>query len=132
MATRESTRWLSDGSGQRRLTKGSDRETNPSYLPNGELVFVTEKGGGSRIHRLPAGTTQPVTVLETSQPVVSLDVSRDGNRVAYTDGKARRAGQEDEAGADDSGTGSPKHPLTGAAASWRADPERLVLTGLGR
>jgi uncharacterized protein YjdB len=83
-----------DGSGQRRLTKGSDRETNPSYLPNGELVFVTEKGGGSRIHRLPAGTTQPVTILESNQPVVSLDVSRDGNRVAYTTGKLAEPGKK--------------------------------------
>src|SRR5262249_34014885 len=44
-----------DGGSQRRLTKGSDRETNPCYLSNGDLIFVTEKGGGSRIHRLTAG-----------------------------------------------------------------------------
>jgi hypothetical protein len=83
-----------DGSGQRRMTKGSDRETNPSYLPNGDLIFVTEKGGGSRIHRLPAGATQPITLLETNQPVISLDVSRDGSHVAFTAGKLAEPGKK--------------------------------------
>jgi uncharacterized protein YjdB len=83
-----------DGSGQRRFTKGSDRETNPSYLPNGDLIFVTEKGGGSRVHRLPAGSTQPIVVLETDQPILSLDVSRDGSHVAYTAGKLDEPGKK--------------------------------------
>jgi hypothetical protein len=83
-----------DGSDQRRLTKGSDHETNPRYLPSGDLIFVTEKGGGSRIHRLPAGTNQPITVLETSQPVLSLDVSRDGSHVAFTAGKLAEPGKK--------------------------------------
>jgi TolB protein len=83
-----------DGSGQRRLTKGSDKETNPSYLPNGDLIFVSEKGGGSRIHRLTAGTAQPVMILETSQPVLSLDVSRDGGHVAFTSGKLAEPGKK--------------------------------------
>ncbi|MGH7499341.1 MAG: Ig-like domain-containing protein [Gemmatimonadales bacterium] len=82
-----------DGSGQRRLTKGSDREANPRYLPNGDLIFTTEKGGGSRLQRLASGTLQPVTVLETNQPVLSLDVSRDGNRLAYTAGKLAEGGK---------------------------------------
>ena len=77
-----------DGSGQRRLTtKGSDRESNPRYLPNGDLLFATEKGGGSRLQRFPTGAPQPVIVLETSQPVLSLDVSHDGSRLAYSAGK---------------------------------------------
>ena len=83
-----------DGSGQRRMTKGSDRETNPSYLPNGDLIFVTEKGGGSRIHRLPTGATQPVNILESDQPVLSLDVSRDGSHVAFTAGKLAEPGKK--------------------------------------
>ena len=83
-----------DGSGPRRLTKGSDRETNPCYLPNGDLVFVTEKGGGSRIHRLPPGANQPVTIFESNQPVLSMDVSRDGSHVAFTAGKLAEPGKK--------------------------------------
>jgi Tol biopolymer transport system component len=83
-----------DGSGQHRLTKGSDRESNPHFLPNGDLLLVSERGGGSRIHRLAAGANQPVTVIETDQPVVSLDVSRDGARVAYTAGKLAEPGKK--------------------------------------
>jgi len=83
-----------DGGGQRRLTKGSDRESNPHYLPNGDLIFVTEKGGGSRLHRLTTGAAQGVTVFETNQPVVALGVSRDGSRVAYTAGKLAEPGKK--------------------------------------
>lgn len=82
-----------DGSGQRRMTKGSDRESNPRYLSNGDLFYVTERGGGSRVHRLAAGPAQPVTVLETNRPVLSLDVSRDGSRIAYTAGKLADGGK---------------------------------------
>jgi hypothetical protein len=82
-----------DGSGQRRATKGSDREANPRYLPTGELIFVTEKGGGSRLQRLAAGAVQGVTVFETNQPVLALAVSRDGSRVAYTSGKLAEPGK---------------------------------------
>jgi WD40-like Beta Propeller Repeat/Bacterial Ig-like domain (group 2) len=82
-----------DGSRQHRVTKGSDRESNPHYLPTGELIFVTEKGGGSRLQRLSAGAAQGVAVFETKQPVLALAVSRDGGRVAYTAGKLAEAGK---------------------------------------
>ena len=40
--------------------KGIRRESYPRYLPNGDLVFAVEKGGGSRVQLLAAGATQPV------------------------------------------------------------------------
>ena len=83
-----------DGSTQRRVTKGSDRESNPHYLPTGELIFVTEKGGGSRLQRLAVGAAQGVTIFETNQPVVALGVSKDGSRVAYTAGKLAESGKK--------------------------------------
>ena len=43
--------------------------------------------------RLPAGGAAAVPVLEIDQPVVALDVSRDGERVAYVAGKLAEAGQ---------------------------------------
>ncbi len=98
-----------NGSGQRRVTKGSDRESTPRFLPNGDLVFSTEKGGGSRLERLAAGAPRPVTVLVTDQPMLGLAVSRDGSRVAYTAGKLAQGGK-----------GKTKialtlHPLTGGS-----------------
>lgn len=82
-----------DGSGQGRITKGSDRESTPRFLPNGDLIFSIQKGGGSRLQRLVGGAPRPVTVLVTGQPVLGLDVSRDGSRVVYTAGKLTEGGK---------------------------------------
>jgi TolB protein len=76
-----------DGTDLRRLTKSSDREGNPRYLPNGDLLFTVEKGGGARLMRLPAAGATPQPVLQIDQPVIGLDVSRDGERIAYVAGK---------------------------------------------
>jgi hypothetical protein len=83
-----------DGSGQRRLTKGSDKEARPRFLPNGDLIYASEKGGGSRIQRLAAGSDQTNTVVETNQTVITFDISRDGARVAYTAGKLAQPGKK--------------------------------------
>jgi TolB protein len=80
-----------DGSGPHRVTRGSDRESHPRFLPNGDLVYTVEKGGGSRVQRL-AGD-KAATVLEIDQPVLALDVSRDGGRVAYSAGKIAEGGK---------------------------------------
>lgn len=85
-----------DGSRQRRATKGSDRESNPQYLPNGDILYVLEKGGGSRLSRVAAGTTQGSTILETPMPVITLAVSRDGSRVAYAAGKLTEGAKKKE------------------------------------
>ena len=74
----------------RRVGKTPARESSPRFLPNGDLVFVTERGGkskGSRLARLPAGAAAPVTVLETEEPIASIDISRDGKRAAYVTGR---------------------------------------------
>ncbi len=71
----------------RRLSKTSDREGSPRYLPNGDLLFVVDKGGSARVMRLPAGTDSAMPLLRIDQPVVAFDVSRDGERIAYVAGK---------------------------------------------
>ena len=81
------------GGEARRLTKGSDRESSPRYLPTGDLLFVVDKGGGARLMRLPAGATSAMPLLRIDQPVVALDVSRDGERIAYVAGKLAEAGK---------------------------------------
>ena len=43
--------------------------------------------------RLSAGAAAPLPVLEIDQPVIALDVSRDGERVAYVAGKLAEAGK---------------------------------------
>jgi hypothetical protein len=70
----------------RRLTRTKERESNPRFLPDGALVYVTEAGGrtkGSRIMRLASGAAEPTPLLVTEYPVHSLDVSPDGSRAIY-------------------------------------------------
>jgi uncharacterized protein YjdB len=78
-----------DGGSQRRITKNSVRDSNPRFFPNGELLYVTERGGkskGSRVLRGgAAGTAGPL--FETDQPIASLALSREGDRVAYVVGR---------------------------------------------
>lgn len=80
-----------DGSNQRRLTKTSVRESSPRFFRNGDLGYVVERGSGSRgskVMRLPlSGAGVPVQILQTEEPISSLAVSRDGDRLAYVVGK---------------------------------------------
>jgi WD40-like Beta Propeller Repeat/Bacterial Ig-like domain (group 2) len=82
-----------DGGEARRLTKSGDRENSPRYLPNGDLIYVLEKGSKARMMRLSQGAASPLPVLEIDQPVIALDVSRDGERVVYVAGKLAEAGK---------------------------------------
>jgi TolB protein len=77
------------GGAPRRATDTGEREAQPRFLPNGDLVFTVERGRskGSRIVRLADGAEEEETVIETDQPVVALAVSRDGGRVAYVVGR---------------------------------------------
>lgn len=74
-----------DGSNQRRLTGGSARETSPCFTRGGDLVYVVERGGGSKgskVIRVSAGGSNS-QLLQTEQPIAALGVSRDGDRLAY-------------------------------------------------
>ncbi len=79
-----------EGGEARRVTKTDQRESHPRFLPNGDLLFVVERGGrskGSRIVRL-TGTEGPgATLRETDEPIAGLAVSRDGSRIAYVVGR---------------------------------------------
>jgi TolB protein len=82
-----------DGSNQRRLIKNSARQTNPRYFRNGDLVYVIERGGGSKgskVMRLAAGGGDS-QLLQTEQPIAALAVSRDGDRLAYVVGRIKDA-----------------------------------------
>lgn len=82
------------GGEARRLTKTGDREANPRYLPSGDLLYVLDKGSKARLIRLASGVAAaPLPVLEIDQPVVALDVSPDGERIAYVAGKLAEAGK---------------------------------------
>jgi len=82
------------GGEARRLTKTGDREASPRFLPTGDLIYVLDKGSKARIMRLAAGgAAAPLPVLEIDQPVVALDVSPDGERIAYVAGKVAEAGK---------------------------------------
>lgn len=80
-----------DGSNQRRLVKSSARQTNPRFFRNGDLVYVMERGGGSKgskVMRLTAGGSDS-QLLQTEDPIAALAVSRDGDRLAYVLGRTR-------------------------------------------
>jgi uncharacterized protein YjdB len=82
------------GGEARRLTKTGDREASPRFLPTGDLIYVLDTGSTARIMRLAAGgATAPLPVLEIDQPVIALDVSPDGERIAYVAGKVAEAGK---------------------------------------
>jgi Tol biopolymer transport system component len=72
-----------DGSNQRKLTRNSARETSPRYARNGDLLFVMERGGsskGSKIMRMASGGSMS-QLLQTEDPISSLAISRDGERL---------------------------------------------------
>jgi uncharacterized protein YjdB len=83
-----------EGGEARRLTKTGDKEGSPRFLPSGDLIYVIDKGSKSRLMRLTAGSAAaPLPLLEIDQPVVALDVSPDGERIAYVAGKVAEAGK---------------------------------------
>ncbi|HEU5041735.1 MAG TPA: Ig-like domain-containing protein, partial [Gemmatimonadales bacterium] len=68
------------GGEPRRVTQTPARESSPRFLPNGDLIFASERGGkskGSRLLRLSRSGGEPTVVVETDEPIASLDVSRD-------------------------------------------------------
>lgn len=81
------------GGEEKRITKTGDREAAPHYLPNGDLVFLIDRGNKARLMRLPAGSDTPMPLLEIDQPVIALDVAGDGERIAYVAGKIADAGK---------------------------------------
>ncbi|HEU4525699.1 MAG TPA: Ig-like domain-containing protein, partial [Gemmatimonadales bacterium] len=76
-----------EGGAPRRVTDTGQRESQPRLLPNGDLIYVVERGKGSRLERLVGARGEPQTVLETPEPISGLAVSRDGRRVAYVVGR---------------------------------------------
>jgi TolB protein len=79
-----------EGGEARRVTRTDRRESHPRFLPNGDLLFVVERGGrskGSRIVHLAGTAGEGVTVVETDEPIGGLAVSRDGARLAYVIGR---------------------------------------------
>jgi uncharacterized protein YjdB len=78
-----------DGSNQRRLTKSPARDSNPRFFPSGEVLYVTERSGKSKGSRIMRGGTAGSAgqLFETDQPITSLALSRDGERLAYVVGR---------------------------------------------
>jgi Tol biopolymer transport system component len=78
-----------EGTNPRRVTKSSDRESNPHFLSSGDLVFATER----KVLRILSGAPVPAVLLQTDQPIVAMDVSGDGERIAYVAGKLAEGGR---------------------------------------
>lgn len=82
-----------DGGAARRVTRTGQRESHPRFLPNGDLVYVVERGKGSRLVRQAGAADELETVLETDEPIGGLAVSRDGRRIAYVVGRLTDGGR---------------------------------------
>jgi uncharacterized protein YjdB len=78
-----------EGTNPRRLTKTSDREASPRFLSSGDLVFATER----KVLRIVSGAPVPAVLLQSDQPIVAMDLSRDGERIAYVAGKLAEGGR---------------------------------------
>ncbi len=79
-----------EGGEARRVTRTDQRESHPRFLPGGDLVFATERGGrsrGSRLLHLAGAAGESATVVETDEPIGGLAISRDGQRIAYVVGQ---------------------------------------------
>ena len=76
-----------EGGEPRRVTRTGQKESQPRFLPNGDLIYVVDRGKGSRLVRLAGAAGEPQTVLETDEPISGLAVSRDGRRIAYVIGR---------------------------------------------
>jgi hypothetical protein len=79
-----------DGGEARRVTRTEQRESHPRFVPGGDLLFATERGGrsrGSRLLRLAGVAGAGTTLVETEEPIGGLAVSRDGQRIAYVVGR---------------------------------------------
>jgi uncharacterized protein YjdB len=79
-----------EGGEARRVTRTEQRESHPRFLPGGDLLFATERGGrsrGSRVLRLAGAAGEGATVVETDEPIGGLAASRDGQRIAYVVGQ---------------------------------------------
>ncbi len=76
-----------DGSGLRKLTRGTTIDTEPFYSPDGNWIYFTsDRGGSPQIYRMPAqgeseNTAQRVTF--TGPYNTSVRVSPDGKWLAY-------------------------------------------------
>ena len=66
----------------------------PRYARNGDLWFVMERGGdskGSRVMRMTSRGGSISQVFQTEDPVSSIAISREGDRVVYVTGRSRDA-----------------------------------------
>src|SRR5688572_1582642 len=79
-----------EGGDARRVTRTEQRESHPRFLPGGDLLYSTERGGrsrGSRVMRLAGAAGEGATVVETDEPIGGLAASREGQRIAYVVGR---------------------------------------------
>jgi dipeptidyl aminopeptidase/acylaminoacyl peptidase len=75
------------------VTRSSARETSPRFARNGDLLYVVERGGGSKgskVMRI-SGSGNTSQLVQTEHPISALAVSRDGDRLAYVVAQIRDA-----------------------------------------
>jgi hypothetical protein len=100
-----------DGANQVNLSRTREKESSPLFLSNGDLVYAAEmRRNGWQVVRMAAGDTVRTVVTTSPQPITSIAVSKDGERLAVVAGRIT-----------DRGRGRAEftftlHPMSGGAA----------------
>lgn len=71
------------GGNVKRLTQSSGIDTEPWFSNNGQLYFVSDRGGGPQVYRMPAAGGDAQRVTFTGAYNISPSVSADGRMLAY-------------------------------------------------
>ena len=83
-----------DGSNQVNLSQTREKEASPNFFSNGDLAYVAEtRRNGWQVVRVAAGDTANVVLVTSQQPVTSIALSPDGERVVTVAGRIADRGR---------------------------------------
>jgi uncharacterized protein YjdB len=83
-----------DGSNQVNLSNTREKEAAPQFFANGDLAFAMElERNGWQAVRMAAGDTTKVVLASNPNPMTSLRLTRDGERLAVVAGKIADRGR---------------------------------------
>jgi Tol biopolymer transport system component len=83
-----------DGTNQVNLSSTREKEAFPQYFPNGDLAYAAEtRRNGWQVLRAPAGDTARVVLASDPNPITSMALSRDGERLAIVAGRIADRGR---------------------------------------
>ena len=83
-----------DGSNQVNLSTTREKEASPQFFSNGDLAYAAElRRNGWQVVRMAAGDTAKAVLASDPNPITSLALSRDGERLAVVAGRITDRGR---------------------------------------